>query len=105
MTRNNGKRRTWPTGNKNQSRGNSNPIAARKVGAARRERRHISRALAIYVQLHTREISAASGEVLESLGKTAQNAAIPARPAARSAAASRTNPKGLRGMYPAFPAA
>ena len=100
----NGRKGTWPPGNRNQNRGDSNPIAARKAGAARRERRHVSRALTMYVQLHTRDNSAARGEVLDVRGQAAQNAAIPARPAARSAAAKNQS-DGLPSMSPAFPAA
>jgi hypothetical protein len=95
-------RRAWPPGKMNENRGSSNPSAARKAGAARRERRHVRRAVTTYVQLHTRANSAARGEVLEVLGQATQNAAIPARPAARSAAASRMIPNGLPSISPAF---
>ena len=59
----------------------------------------------MYVQLHRVVNIAARGEVLAVLGQTAQSAAIPARLAAKSAAASRTIPKGLPRISPAFRAA
>jgi hypothetical protein len=84
----------------NENRGSSNPIAVRKAGAARRERRHVKRPVTRYVQLHTKANNAARGEVLAVLGQATHIAAIPARPAARSATASRTIPNGLSRMAP-----
>ena len=66
----------------------SSPIAAKKMGAAKRERRHVRMAVTTYVQPHVRANSAARGEVLEVLGQAAQNAASPARPATRNTPAS-----------------
>jgi hypothetical protein len=59
----------------------------------------------MYVQLHTRANSAARGEVLAVLGQVTQTAAIPARPAARNAVASRVIADGLPGTSPTSPAA
>jgi hypothetical protein len=78
----------------------SNPIAATKVGAAKRERRHVRKAVTTYVQPHVRANSAARGEVLELLGKTSQNAAIPASPATRKMLASRVVAKLLLSIAP-----
>src|SRR5262245_14863295 len=70
----------------------SSPIAARKNGAAKRDRRHVRAAVAMYVQPHVKANSAARGEVLELLGQAVQNAAIPASPATRNTIASRVVP-------------
>ena len=99
-----GTKGTCPPGNRNQKRGNSNPIAARNAGAARRERRHVSRALTRYVQLHTKDNSAARGEVLEVLGQAAQNAASPAILAMRKTPVSKVVPRVLLSITP-FPLA
>jgi len=61
----------------------------------------VRRAVTTYVQFHTRANSAARGEVLEVLGQVTQNAATPARPAARNAAASRIIADGLPSISPA----
>src|SRR5687767_8184567 len=104
MTTNEG-RKSWPPGVMNHAGNISSAIAARKAGAARRERRHVRMAVATYVQLHVRANSAARGEVLEVLGQATQNAAIPARPATRNAPASRIIPNGLLSISPISPAA
>src|ERR687892_732459 len=102
MTTNEG-RKSWPPGTRNLAGNSSNPIAPRKAGAAKRERRHVRTAVTTYVQLHTRVNSAAKGEVLEVLGQAAENATIPARPAARNAPASRIVPNGVLSISPIFP--
>jgi len=104
MTTNEG-RKSWPPGKRNDAGNTSNPIAARNAGAARRDRRHVRRAVTTYVQLHIRANTAARGEVLEVLGQVTQNAAIPARPAARNTPASRVIPNGLLSISPLSPAA
>jgi hypothetical protein len=89
------RRKGGPPGKRNDVGNTSNPIAARKAGAARRDRRHVRRAVTMCVQLQSRANTAARGEVLELLGQAAQNAAIPTRPAARNTPASRVIPNGL----------
>ena len=71
-------------------------IAARKQGAARRDRRQVRRAVTRYVQLHTRPNSDARGEVLEVLGQAAQNTAIPARPINLPGAGAESAGRGER---------
>jgi hypothetical protein len=93
-------KKSWPPGAMNLAGNSSNPIAARKKGGARRERRHVRVAVTRQAQLHIRTKSAARGDVLEVRGKTPQNATIPTRPAARSTAASRIIPNGLSGIAP-----
>lgn len=88
MTTNEG-RKSWPEGTINLAGNSSNPIAARKAGAAKRERRHVRTAVTTYVQLHIRANNDARGEVLEVPGQAAQNVTIPARPAARNVPASK----------------
>ncbi len=105
MTTNEGRRKRWPPGKTNHNRTTSNPIAVRKTGAARRERRHVRAPAARYVQLHARANSAARGEVFAVLGQAAQNPAIPARPAARSPAPSTMIPNGLPSISPNPPVA
>ena len=73
-------------------------VEERKKTARMRERRHVKTAVATNVQLHARAKSCASGEVPEVVShatSAAENAAIPATPAARDAAASRMIPEGL----------
>jgi hypothetical protein len=94
MTTNEG-RKIWPSGTMKAAGNSNNPTAARKNGAAKRERRHVRMAVTTYVQPHVRAKSAARGEVLEVLGQAAPNAAIPARPATRRTPASRLVPKVL----------
>ena len=75
----------------NDNRNSSNPIAARKAGAARRERRHVRTAVTTNVQLHAKANSCAKGEVPAVLNhdrNATQNAAIPTRPATRNTPAS-----------------
>jgi hypothetical protein len=104
MTANEERRKSWPPPGKMNDAGNiSNPIAAIKAVAAKRDRRHVRTPATMYAQLHARANSAARGEVLEVLGQAVQNAAIPARPAARSAAASRMIPNDLASISPTFP--
>src|SRR5688572_1509588 len=105
MTTNAGKRKSWLPGKTNDKGNTSKVIAARKAGAARRERCHVRRAVTTYVQLHIRANSAARGEVLEVLGQATQNAAIPARPATRNVPASRIIPNGLLSISPISSAA
>ncbi len=87
-------RKIWPPGTMKAAGNSSNPIAARKTGAAKRERRHVRMAVTQYWAAQVRANSAARGEVLEVLGQAAQNAAIPARPATRKAPASRVGSRG-----------
>ena len=100
MTTNDGSRTRWLPGKTNHNGTISNAIAARKAGAARRERRHVRTPAARYVQLHARANSDARGDVLAVLGQAAQSPAIPARPAPRSTAASTMIPNGLSNISP-----
>jgi hypothetical protein len=70
-------------------------MVAIKAGPAKREWRHVKTLVTMHTQLHTKAISARRGEVLEFLGKAAKNTTIPARLAARNAAASRIVPTGF----------
>src|SRR6185295_7519263 len=100
MTTNEGRRKRPPPGKRRDNGNISNPIAAIKAAAAKRERRHVRTPPTMYAQLHAAANSAARGEVLEVLGHTAHNAAIPAKPAARSAAASSMIPNGRPSIPP-----
>jgi hypothetical protein len=82
----------------NDTRSSTNPVAARKAEGALRERFHVRAAVTTNVQLHAKANSCARGEVPEVLSQdtsATENAAIPATPAARNAAASRMIPEGL----------
>jgi len=99
MTTNEG-RKICPPGTTKAAGNRSNPIAARKMGAAKRERRHVRKPVTTFVHPHIRANSAARGEVLEVLGQAAQNVAIPARPATRKTPASKVVPKVLLSISP-----
>lgn len=73
-------------------RNNSKPIAAKKTGAARRDRCHVRTAVATKVTLQARVNSDAKGEVpaIRNQDRNATpKATIPTRPTMRNVAASR----------------
>ena len=81
----------------------SNPIAATKTGAPKRERRHVRTAVTTYVQPHVRATNAMSGELVDLLGQAAQAAAIPARPVTRKTLARRVVPRVVLNTSPLPP--